>query len=360
VATDVRLVVDAAEGHAGELPAQRAGDRLAERRLAHARRSDQGDDRARTAAAKHLEPALLAQLAHGQELDDAVLDLLDVVVVLVEHPAGVLDGNLDPFMEASLAQKAFGGGPSNVGFGMVEKAVDRFLPAASDGSQAFGKADILRTLKANWINGVAEADQKAKAKALIHLRLTNYLEQRAVYDAYNFMLGDVLNGTSVPANTTVMATAIPGYLCPSDPNPGSTEALAGPRITRRRARLSDRVRGERRLAAMLVGPAAIVMIAVTAYPIIDAVILSLQRSDLRFPSQTKFIGLANYGHVLGSSVWWQDVLHTTIITVITVAVQLVSSGSANEAVAVARRPCSIARFVPPPSARPTIWRPSAR
>ncbi len=27
---------------------------------------------------------------------------------------------------------------------------------------------------------------------------------------------------SVPANTTVMATAIPGYLCPSDPNPGST------------------------------------------------------------------------------------------------------------------------------------------
>jgi prepilin-type N-terminal cleavage/methylation domain-containing protein len=63
--------------------------------------------------------------------------------------------------------------------------------------------------------------------ASIHLRLTNYLEQRAVYDSYNFMLGDVLNGASVPANTTVMATAIPGYLCPSDPNPGSTEDLAG-------------------------------------------------------------------------------------------------------------------------------------
>ena len=62
--------------------------------------------------------------------------------------------------------------------------------------------------------------------ASIHLRLTNYLEQRAVYDAYNFALGDVLNGSSVPANTTVMSTAIPGYLCPSDPNPGSTEDLA--------------------------------------------------------------------------------------------------------------------------------------
>src|SRR5215470_11625856 len=63
--------------------------------------------------------------------------------------------------------------------------------------------------------------------ASIHLRLTNYLEQRAVYDSYNFMLGDVLNGSSVPANTTVMSTAIPGYLCPSDPNPGSTQNLAG-------------------------------------------------------------------------------------------------------------------------------------
>jgi prepilin-type processing-associated H-X9-DG protein len=63
--------------------------------------------------------------------------------------------------------------------------------------------------------------------ASIHLRLTNYLEQRAVYDAYNFLLGDVLNGSSVPANTSVMSTAIPGYLCPSDPNPGSNRNLVG-------------------------------------------------------------------------------------------------------------------------------------
>ncbi|MGB9184607.1 MAG: sugar ABC transporter permease [Solirubrobacteraceae bacterium] len=91
----------------------------------------------------------------------------------------------------------------------------------------------------------------------------------------------------------------------------------------RRRHLTERTRAERRLAAMLVGPAAIVMLAVTAYPIIDAVVLSLQRSDLRFPSQNKFIGLSNYGHVLTASVWWQDVLHTVIITVITVSVQFV-------------------------------------
>jgi multiple sugar transport system permease protein len=66
-----------------------------------------------------------------------------------------------------------------------------------------------------------------------------------------------------------------------------------------------------------------VMIAVTAYPIIDAVVLSLQRADLRFPTQNKFVGLANYGHVLSAPVWWQDVLHTAIITLVSVSVQLV-------------------------------------
>ncbi len=91
----------------------------------------------------------------------------------------------------------------------------------------------------------------------------------------------------------------------------------------RRRRLTERARAERRLAAMLIAPAVIVMILVTAYPIIDAIALSLQRSDLRFPSQSKFIGLANYGHVLSAPVWWQDLLHTVIITVISVSLQFV-------------------------------------
>ncbi len=103
----------------------------------------------------------------------------------------------------------------------------------------------------------------------------------------------------------------------------STAAAPSSVAPPRRRHLTERTRAERRLAAMLVGPAALVMLAVTAYPIIDAVILSLQRSDLRFPSQNKFIGLSNYGHVLTASVWWQDVLHTVLITVITVSIQFV-------------------------------------
>ncbi len=105
----------------------------------------------------------------------------------------------------------------------------------------------------------------------------------------------------------------------------STDAparTAAPPATGRK-HLSERAKGERRLAAILIGPAAIVMIAVVTYPIIEAVILSLQRSDLRFPNATKFIGLANYGHVLSAPVWWQDVFHTAVITVITVSIQLV-------------------------------------
>jgi multiple sugar transport system permease protein len=87
--------------------------------------------------------------------------------------------------------------------------------------------------------------------------------------------------------------------------------------------VTDRARAERRLGWMLCAPAVFVMIAVTAYPILFAVYLSLRRSDLRFPDKSEFVGLANYGHVLSSPLWWSDVLHTMIITVVTVGVELV-------------------------------------
>lgn len=70
------------------------------------------------------------------------------------------------------ASKAFWGGPSNFGFKFIAQTINRFLPPATGGPTAFDGADILRTLKANWLNGVAVADQKAKAKALVHLQLS--------------------------------------------------------------------------------------------------------------------------------------------------------------------------------------------
>ena len=73
---------------------------------------------------------------------------------------------------------------------------------------------------------------------------------------------------------------------------------------------------------MLCAPAVIAMVLVTAYPIGYALVLSLQEIDLRFPDEGGFVGLANYQTVLTSSLWWEDVFNTTIITLISVAFEL--------------------------------------
>src|ERR1700759_3155428 len=88
-------------------------------------------------------------------------------------------------------------------------------------------------------------------------------------------------------------------------------------------KVSSRTKSERKLAWMLYAPAVIVMLAVTAYPIVYAFVLSLQKLDLRFPEQTEFIGFANYGTVLSSELWWLDVWNTVVIMVISVAIELV-------------------------------------
>jgi multiple sugar transport system permease protein len=92
---------------------------------------------------------------------------------------------------------------------------------------------------------------------------------------------------------------------------------------RRRRQLSEGARAERRLGWLLCAPAVIVMIAVAAYPVFYAIYLSLQRYDLRFPNLAKFVGLSNYGAVLTSYYWWHALVVTLIITVVSVAIELV-------------------------------------
>jgi len=99
-----------------------------------------------------------------------------------------------------------------------------------------------------------------------------------------------------------------------------TSAEAPPR---RKPQLSEGARAERNLGFMLIAPAVIVMLAVAAYPIIYAVILSLQRYNLALPQNRKFIGFANYAAVLSSPYWWQALEVTLIITVFSVAITLV-------------------------------------
>lgn len=80
---------------------------------------------------------------------------------------------------------------------------------------------------------------------------------------------------------------------------------------------------ERRLAFMLVAPAVILMLAVTAYPIGYAVWLSLQRYNFTTPNQTAFVGLANYQTILSDRLWWTALAVTSAITVISVALEFV-------------------------------------
>ncbi len=87
--------------------------------------------------------------------------------------------------------------------------------------------------------------------------------------------------------------------------------------------VTDRTRNEKRLGWKLTAPAVIVMLAVTAYPMMNALWLSLFSYRLTDPAAREFIGLRNYGVVLSDALWWQTVFTTVIITVITVAVELV-------------------------------------
>ncbi len=100
-------------------------------------------------------------------------------------------------------------------------------------------------------------------------------------------------------------------------------STAAPTRGRWRVPVSKGARSEHRLAALLCAPAALVILAVTGYPIGYALYLSLQRFDLRLPEQRGFVGLANYGAVLSSGYWWQAFTVTMIITVVSVTIEFV-------------------------------------
>ncbi|MGD8322339.1 MAG: sugar ABC transporter permease [Gemmatimonadota bacterium] len=84
-----------------------------------------------------------------------------------------------------------------------------------------------------------------------------------------------------------------------------------------------RIPREHRLGWLLSLPAVAAMAAVAAWPVLEAIRLSLYRYDLRFPDARRFVGLHNYLTVLGSPIWWHAVASTALITVASVSVELV-------------------------------------
>jgi multiple sugar transport system permease protein len=107
------------------------------------------------------------------------------------------------------------------------------------------------------------------------------------------------------------------------PAGAATKASPGAHRGNGKPAMSEGKRAERRLGLLLSAPAAIIIVAVTAYPIVYAVWLSFQRYDLRFPDDKAFAGFSNYVAVLTSSYWWEAFVVTIIITVVSVAIEFV-------------------------------------
>ncbi|MCO7219285.1 carbohydrate ABC transporter permease [Klenkia sp. PcliD-1-E] len=102
------------------------------------------------------------------------------------------------------------------------------------------------------------------------------------------------------------------------PASGKTEPVSAPE-----RHASDRAKAERKLGWLLAGPALAVMLLVTAYPIAQAFYDSLFDYRLTDPENRSFTGLNNYLVVLTDQLWWRAMGVTALITVITVAVELV-------------------------------------
>ncbi|KRA38422.1 MULTISPECIES: carbohydrate ABC transporter permease [unclassified Nocardioides] len=86
---------------------------------------------------------------------------------------------------------------------------------------------------------------------------------------------------------------------------------------------SDRARAETRLGQKLVAPAIVLMLLVTAFPMLRAIYLSTFDYALTAPDDREFIGLGNYLTALGDPLFWQTTGVTVLYMVVTVAVELV-------------------------------------
>jgi multiple sugar transport system permease protein len=105
----------------------------------------------------------------------------------------------------------------------------------------------------------------------------------------------------------VTSTSVPAAALPAQKKPGA----------------SDRSRAETRLGQKLVAPAIVLMLLVTAFPMLRALYLSTFDYALTAPEERNFIGLSNYLTALTDPLFWQTTGVTVLYMVVTVAVELV-------------------------------------
>ncbi|GAA3544637.1 sugar ABC transporter permease [Nocardioides daeguensis] len=90
-----------------------------------------------------------------------------------------------------------------------------------------------------------------------------------------------------------------------------------------KAVVSDRSRAETRLGQKLVAPAIVLMLLVTAFPMLRALYLSTFDYALTAPDERDFVGVRNYLTALTDPLFWQTTGITVLYMVVTVAIELV-------------------------------------
>ncbi|MGH3362653.1 MAG: carbohydrate ABC transporter permease [Nocardioides sp.] len=103
----------------------------------------------------------------------------------------------------------------------------------------------------------------------------------------------------------------------------TTTAEARPTEAPARKVVTERARAENSLGRKLVAPAVVLMLLVTAFPMLRAIYLSVFEYNLTAPDDREFLGLGNYLTALSDPLFWQSTGVTVLIMVVTVAVELV-------------------------------------
>ncbi|MCB0879060.1 MAG: sugar ABC transporter permease [Thermoleophilia bacterium] len=78
---------------------------------------------------------------------------------------------------------------------------------------------------------------------------------------------------------------------------------------------------EKRLGLLFVVPALVLMAIVAAYPVLNAMWLSLHRYNVKIPDDYAFIGLDNYVRILASQTWWTAMSTTFVFAAISVSIE---------------------------------------
>lgn len=78
---------------------------------------------------------------------------------------------------------------------------------------------------------------------------------------------------------------------------------------------------QKKLAAILIIPAVVIIFAIVIYPLLNAFYQSFIDSNLAYPQLRKFIGIGNYIDVLKDKYFWLSILNTVYFTIFSIILE---------------------------------------